>query len=149
MNEVYDDERYDDEYYDDELSECESEACTETDYREEYFKVLHENNELRCMTQHSRELFWSRLFACYLGGCLAFLFRVNEFSSLKSFLLVYAGAVLCGVCFGFMIRIVDFFFDCLIEGASLKGIRTILFWACLAAPLVLLFIMNRTPEPWE
>ena len=117
------------------------------DYKEAYYRVLSELNDKRGLEQHSRALFWSRLFACYQGGCLPILIIKHNFSGLEDLLFFYGICVFSGILLGGLILFLSGVFKLLIEGAEFKVIYTVFGVACLAAPLVLLFIFNHSPEP--
>lgn len=118
------------------------------DYKEAYFRVLSELNDKRGLEQHSRALFWSRLFACYLGGCLTVLSVNNDFSSLQEFLTLYALAAGMGVIVGLFILFISGLFETAAEyETSVKPVRNLFFLACLIAPPVLMFVLNHSPEP--
>lgn len=118
------------------------------DYKEAYYRVLSELNDKRGLEQHSRALFWSRLFACYLGGCLMILLDNNDFSSLQELLTLYAFAAGMGVITGLFILFISGLFETVAEyETSVKSVRNLFFLACLIAPLVLIFVLNLPPEP--
>lgn len=96
---------------------------------------------------HARELFWSRLFSCFVGGCFALVSLLDhfDFSSPAGLLQAYITVLLSGILFGLSIRIVSGIFDFVIERMELPGIRKTFIVFCLVFPLVFLLLHGKTP----
>ena len=107
----------------------------------------HKSPEVQKLERYASELSFSRLFACFVGGCFVSSHFLDNFplESFSDFLIAYGLTLLSGVLFGISIRIVTGFFDLVAYNSSPEALRRGLLVFCLAFPVIFILLRGNTP----
>ena len=107
----------------------------------------HKSPDTQKLERYASGLSFSRLFACFVGGCFASSHFLDKFptESVADLLIAYGVVLLFGILFGASIRIITGFFDMAAYNSSPEALRRGLLICCLIFPIIFVLLRGRTP----